>query len=273
MKYLLLSTVWALARFSIADDTGGGGADASGDATAGVEDVLAEGNASEGNKAADGVAENATEKKDGEGEPVKKDGEGEGEKKPEAKQVIGTDGKPLVDKDGKPVLFEHIEMKVPEGMELDGPLVTSFKALAEAAVMSKETQTALFDMFLKSVQENDDAVAKSWIDHQKTLQDAAKADPTIGGDKWTETTALARTGIKAITALDAEKYPTYAADLGAVLRQTGAINHAVVMRFLRDVGVQSGESTKKTVPANAAAGGKGDAASRLYPTDPFKKTE
>ena len=156
----------------------------------------------------------------------------------------------VVPEDGKYVLT------MPEGVEVDQALLDAVSpAFKEIGLTTKQAQ-ALTDKFIAHQQ----AVAAGQMEtFGKTVEGwltEAKADPEIGGAKWTETNA-AVDRVMAKFGNDA---------LRVYMNSTGAGNHPEVIRLISKFGAMISED----VPASDNPQGKGkpvEVAHALFPND------
>lgn len=157
-----------------------------------------------------------------EGEPDPKPAEGEPEKAPEAPA-------------GAPEAYEAFA--VPDGMTLDAAALEAFAPVAKQLNLTQAQAQELVDVFAANVAAREAArVAEvtGWAD-------AARADPEIGGAKFTEHLAAAQAALR--------QFQSPA--LVAMLNETGVGNHPEMIRLLAKVGRAIGED--KLVTGNAPA--------------------
>lgn len=111
---------------------------------------------------------------------------------------------------------------MPEGIEIDSGTVTEFTALAKELNISPDAAKRIVDLEVKRVQTQIDA-------HNATIAEWAtqtQNDPEIGGAKFTENVALAR------TAIDTFGSPA----LKQLLNETGFGNHPEIVKLAVKVG-------------------------------------
>jgi len=172
-----------------------------------------------------------------------KDGEDDTAKKDEAK--------------GAPE--QYADFTLPETFKVDDTVLGEFKTLAKELNLPQEAAQKLVDMQAKLQSGNAEAFTQTLQAHvDKTAQDwanTAKADPEIGGAKFTENVAVAK------TALDTFGTP----ELKALLKESRIGNHPEVIRFMFKAG--KAISQDGFVPGRSSSAAK-SAADVLYGSTP-----
>lgn len=118
-----------------------------------------------------------------------------------------------------------LELKSPEGVEIEPTSLAEFTKTATELKLSQETAQTLVNWYAKHNAEAAKAQAETWT---KTNQDwikAAKEDKEIGGDKFDGTVTSAKLAIK--------KFGNEA--FTEALNYTGMGNHPEMIRFLGKV--------------------------------------
>jgi len=162
---------------------------------------------------------------------------------------------------GAPETYE--EFQFPEGVEADAESVTEFKELAKAANLDQETAQKFAEMGPKIVTKMIDSQLKAMDQVVNGWADQTKADPELGGEKLTETLAVANKAMKAFatpelrTLLD--KF-----DKGKNPNGTGLGNHPEFIRLMNRVGKALSED--KLVMGNEPGHTAKSAADKLYGT-------
>jgi hypothetical protein len=216
------------------DDGGGGGGEASppdAEASAAEGAEQAEGAAAE--KPADAkppgsLLTDAADEKGGEA--------GEADKEAEAPK--------------EPITYD--DFTAPEGLDLSGPTMDAFKALAAEHGLSQQAAQGMVDLHAQTVAAQAEARAalvQGWADD-------AKADKEFGGAKFDASMGAAR------KALQAYGSP----ELVQVLAQSGFGNHPEVIRAFYRIGKTLGEDGKAPSASSAAAGGQEAVLRKMFPT-------
>lgn len=154
-----------------------------------------------------------------------------------------TDG--AKDADTAPEAYEFV---MPEGMELDKASADEFAAIAKELKLPKDAAQKVVDLAVKREQ----ARAEAFSEQKQAWADEVKADKVLGGDKLTETLAIAN---KAVALGPPE--------LKALLVSTGMGNHPAVVKWAYAVGKALSEDgfVKGGAPSTPS-----DAASVLFPS-------
>lgn len=129
-------------------------------------------------------------------------------------------------KDGSAASAAEIEIKVPEGVEVDQGLLDAFKPLAKEMKLDSAGAQKIVDLHLNAVKSANEKAEAAWADQKKVWRDTAAADKEIGGQKFTENVKLAR------TAIDKFGGP----GLKQALNDLGIGNHPEIIRFAYRIG-------------------------------------
>lgn len=122
---------------------------------------------------------------------------------------------------------------LPEGSTADPELQTSFTSLAKKLGLNQKGAQELVNYKT----EIDKQAVKAWGDHLVTLKTVAKADPEIGGANYDKSVALGR---KVITKFGGT--PEQQAEIRKVMNNYGIGAHPAMIRFLRNIGLATGET-------------------------------
>jgi hypothetical protein len=176
-----------------------------------------------------------------------------GEGKPNAEgqptQVVKTEGDKVegqtkVDVD-QPI---DVELKLPEGIELDQASLDNFKALVnDKALTPAQRAQKVVDLAVKREADR----LEMHTQRVAAWADEVKADKDLGGDKLEETLSVARKAIDLGTP-----------ELKEFLNTSGLGNHPAVVRWAYAVGKALSED--HFVPGNGGNPPSSDHASRLY---------
>jgi len=154
-----------------------------------------------------------------------------------------------------PVVPEKYDLQVPDGSTVDPALIERTAATARELGLTNEAAQKLFDTEVKDATDRATAHAAAltkasedaqkalidawqpngveWKKQQKEWTDAAKADPTIGGEKFAQSVESAGQAVERFGDPEFKK----------ILEETGYGRHPVVLRFLAKIGNASREST------------------------------
>lgn len=213
-----------------------------------------------------GESEKAEGWKEYENDPAKTDEENAAAKAEHDKAKPGEEDKgDLVPEDGK------YDLKMPDGVELDGELADALMPEFKAAGLTGKQAQALVDKFIETQQGRGAKQSEAWGQTVQGWADSAKADAEIGGTRWDDTVKTAVGFMGKFTTEAGRDY----------LNSTGAGNHPEMIRMARNAGKElsrleaenadlrkqlSGEDN----PAIGGAGGSSkpaDAANILFPTE------
>lgn len=140
----------------------------------------------------------------------------------------------------------YADFKVPEGLELNGEVLTEFQGLAKELGLSQEKAQKLIDLQTKLAQGGEqerqqqlqqalDAQAKQWTDQ-------IKADPELGGEKFEASKQVA---VKAMAQFGNDA-------LRHILNESGLGNHPELFRLFHKVG-QAISEDKIVIPGSDAS--------------------
>lgn len=125
------------------------------------------------------------------------------------------------------------ELKLPEGMLRDDPMIAAFLESAAGARLEGSAVQAVIDSVGPKIAEHLAAPYKAWAEMNATWQAEIKADPIVGG-------ANLNASVTAINgAIDRFGTP----ELKDALRTTGAANNPHVFRFLHKLASAYAEAT------------------------------
>jgi len=149
---------------------------------------------------------------------------------------------------------KYEDFKAPEGVVLDGEVVSEFQAVAKELNLSQENAQKVIDRLAPKIAQKtsaqiNDAVAKARTEWGET----SKTDKEFGGDKLTENLGVAK------KALDAFGTP----ELRNLLNETGLGNHPEVVRFFYRAGKAINED--RLVTGGRPAGQGKDDPRVMYP--------
>ncbi len=169
--------------------------------------------------------------------------------KPEGDKPDGEKTEDEGKKDDKPegAPAEYAAFELPEGVNLDEPVMGEFKGLAKELNLSQEQAQKLVSLGAKMQSGNADAFKtqlQTAVDETaKTWASEARADKEFGGDKFDENLGVAK------KALDTFGTP----ELKKLLAESRLGNHPEVMRFMFRAGKQISQDGFATGRASAAA--------------------
>ena len=132
-------------------------------------------------------------------------------------------------KAGAPEAYE--DFTVPEGIEADADLLGKFSEVARELNLTQEHAQKVVDLQAQYMKDAADASQKSWETTQEEWVKAASDDKEIGGEKFKENLAVAK------TAIDTFGTP----ELKQMLDNTGTGNHVEFLRFFHRVGLAIGD--------------------------------
>ena len=139
---------------------------------------------------------------------------------PEVTPDVNDDGTP------KETTPEELEFTVPEGMEVNEPLMAEFTELAKELGITQEVGQKLIDLQTASEQKRAEEGTQAWNDMQASWVDTAKADKEYGGTEMNANLAIAKKTI--------DQFGT--PELKEMLDFTGAGNHPEIIRLFYRVG-------------------------------------
>lgn len=159
-----------------------------------------------------------------------------------------------------PVAPVPLELKLPEGVTKDDPLIAGFTPLAQEFGLKGEQAQKLVDLYAGAQKAQTEKTNAALIAETKAWQDATKADPEIGGEKFAASIALAN---KAVSAFGGQ-------ELFDILKASGLGSHPVVVKAFARAGKAIAEDTSAGT-SNGAAPSATTAEARLralYPNSP-----
>lgn len=163
------------------------------------------------------------------------------------------DEKDKSEEDDKPSL----EIKVPEGVEVDNAVLDEVRALAEKAGLNSEQVQPLVDLHFKQLeaQANELAAAgqKAWDDTISGWKDAISKDPDIGGDK--------SEAVQSVIGKALDQYGS--AEARDAFDLTGAGWNPAIVKFVHNMAKALNEGTQVT-PKDAAPKKPASYAEALY---------
>lgn len=123
--------------------------------------------------------------------------------------------------------YEWQDFTVPEGVQLNEEITTSFKSILEDAKLSpQEKAQSLLDLQGKLTQSLMESQEQAKAEQAQQWAAQIKADKELGGDNYDKTVA---TAIKAV-----EQYGT--PELRSLLNETGIGNHPELVKFCHRIG-------------------------------------
>lgn len=124
-----------------------------------------------------------------------------------------------------PKPFDTSVLKLPEGFEAKPEVMNKLGEIATAANLTPETAQQLLDLHTAELKAVADEPTRLWEETNRKWADEVRADPEIGGDKFTEVSA----GVSKV--LDQYGGPK----LREALDITGMGNHPEMWRFMNKV--------------------------------------
>ncbi len=171
----------------------------------------------------------------------------------QAKQEKLLKAKEAAEKDKKGAPETYADFKVPEGVEVNQPVLDAFKVLAKKHNLTQEGAQELIDLQVKHVQGITEGLQKTFEDTKAEWKKEAIA--ALGADYKKELVFASRA---------IEKFGT--AELRVFLNQTGTGNHKDLVNFFVAVGKAISED--HIVPGAEGSGQKSD--SQLFYGDTMK---
>lgn len=132
-------------------------------------------------------------------------------------------------KQGAPEQYEAF--KLPEGMDVDSAMLEQFTPVAKELGLDQTQAQKLVDFYAKAVTDADQSLVDGWVERQQQWLAEAKADREIGGVKFDQTVAHAKSFIKEFGDETVQQ----------ALIDTGAGNHPAFIRMLAKAGKAMGE--------------------------------
>lgn len=121
---------------------------------------------------------------------------------------------------------EYTDFAVPEGMEMDAEVLTSFKGIASELGIPQEAAQKLIDLQASMETKRSAAAEQAQAAQKQQWADQVKADPELGGANFNKTV---ETAVKAI-----EQHGT--PELRDLLSETGLGNHPLMVQFCHRIG-------------------------------------
>lgn len=153
---------------------------------------------------------------------------------------------------GAPEKYE--DFKLPEGFQVDQPVLEEAQALFKEAGLSQDQAQKLVDMWTGRQKAMQEGNAKAWTDLREGWVKEAKADKEFGGQKFDANLGKAKAALKAFGS----------PKLYEALEFSGMGDHPEVIRFLVKVGEAVGED--KLHIGNAGQSAPVDPAKVLFPS-------
>lgn len=145
---------------------------------------------------------------------------------------------------------------IPEGMELDQTRMDSFTELAKESGLSQEKASKLAAYGIQLMQESAEAVQQQFVERVNAWGEQAKTEL---GAEYNNTVQLAATGVEVLE----RQIP----ELRAMLNETGAGNHPVMVKAMAAIGKLVAEDN-----GNKLLGGEPQAGNTsIYSNTNFKK--
>ena len=151
------------------------------------------------------------------------------------------------------------DLKVPEGMQLDKPLMEAMTPVLRKLDLSSKGAQEIVDVYAKSVLPELQARAvQAWHDRQETWVNEIKADKVIGGANLEKAKGVMAKGIiRFCTTSEGNVDQKEVESLQKALVETGAGNHPAIVRHFYRIGKAVGEDTIErggvTKPSKSAA--------------------
>lgn len=149
------------------------------------------------------------------------------------------------------------EVKLPEGITREDPLVAAFLEGAAGAKLDGAAVQAVLDKTAPLVAEAMQAPYKAWNDLNTAWKDQFRADPELGGANFDNTLGVIN------GALDRFGTP----ELKEALRLTGAANNPHILRYLHALSLPYAEGRPVGASPGATSGDPGQRAlASMYPS-------
>ncbi len=166
-------------------------------------------------------------------------------------------------KNGSDAVAPEIDIKVPEGVEVNQGLLDKFKPLAKDMKLDSAGAQKIVDLYVEALGENSKQVDAAWTDQKKAWYDTAAKDPEIGGKNFKENVQVARTAIQKFGG----------PELVAALDELGIGNHPALVRFAYRVGKAISEDSISGAGAGAPTMSDEEAALRAHYPSMFAKDQ
>jgi hypothetical protein len=163
------------------------------------------------------------------------------ESKPEEKKTSEQGAQGSESKDGKPADAGELDIKLPEGTQVDAAVLAEFKAAAKEAGLTGESASKLAAWDIQRRAKEASATIQAWDKQGEVWADELKKDPDFGGEKLAETVLAAKSVLR--------KFGGEA--LAADLAKMGLGNMPSLVRMLARIGKANKE--------DSSSGGAGEA--------------
>lgn len=179
-----------------------------------------------------------------------------------ATQQQGTEGQPTAPAAAAPAgeaapqgAPESYEFKAPENSAFNPTVIAEYSAVAKELGLTQDAAQKILDRVSPAVATAQQAQLQGALDKAVAdFEKAAKADKDIGGDKYDENMAIAKTSLE-----------TYGdKDLADLLKVTGIGSHPAFLRYAFKVGKTLTPDNKPFAGSNKPASPPRDAATVLY---------
>lgn len=160
---------------------------------------------------------------------------------------------PEGDKSATPAAFE---IKVPEGLDKDDPMLKGFVTLAQEAKLTPEGAQKIADLYFNAQAGAEKAAEEARVEQITKWAEEAKSDKEIGGDNWSSTLTAGR---RALNKLGSP-------ELTQMLNETGLGNHKTVIAFFAKVGALLKEDALPGAKESPGTGEEPGLSDVLYPT-------
>jgi hypothetical protein len=131
---------------------------------------------------------------------------------------------------------EYADFIVPEGMSMDQAQVREFKSFAKEQDLTQEQAQKILAYGGAKIKEMIEAPYKTWSETQTKWQEEAKADPEIGGTKFTDSITKAARVFEPGESNPFVKTAEEALSLRQALFMTGAGNNPAMVKFFVRIG-------------------------------------
>lgn len=179
------------------------------------------------------------------GQPEGQQPAGEPEGKPEGAEPDGN-------ATGAPEAYSDFDL--PEGVELDSGLIEQASPIFKEMGLSQAQAQQLVSLYADQQRASFESQVESFNQTTQQWLDEAKADKDLGGEKFDENVAAAKTALA--------KFGT--PELAQLLNDTGVGNHPEIIRVFSKVGALLNEDVPGSGGGNVSE--KADRASILYGT-------
>jgi hypothetical protein len=141
-----------------------------------------------------------------------------------------------------PPAVTFTDFTLPEGVKLDDTSMTTFKEVLGGEFSPQEKGQRLLDMYIadrqRSVQEAADHQVNVWNETQIQWQDAVRADPEIGGNRFNTTLQTCKSAVGRYGGTEAQ-----VAELKQALTYTGAGSNPAILRWVNNMASALKESS------------------------------